>query len=216
VPKEARDASTVPAAVDLDMAGQLETPEKIGNPVQIDVPNVIHFGFDRSDLDEASRVVLDSIADMLEGQPSVRVQIYGHTDTRGSVAYNEELGRRRASAARAFLAERGIDPSRLEVVARGEADAYRKDAREEIDHARNRRVEMFFIDLAGVPIRTHRQERDLKPKAAPLRDGQTPPLPWAAGHNLPVPVGTCAGGDPVLGSPTMFGYDALSCSRTMI
>jgi len=125
------------------------------------VPNVVHFAFDRSDLDPVSRSVLDEIVSVLERYPEVTIALYGHTDVRGSDAYNAALGTRRARAVRDYLEGAGIASDRLQEVSRGERENYRR-ASDEPDHARNRRVELIFLKADGVQIETRRQEADLK------------------------------------------------------
>ncbi len=136
------------------------------------VPNVVHFAYDRSDLDARSNAVLDSIADVLVSNPTVRIAVYGHTDVRGSQQYNRALGARRAGSVIDYLASRGVTEERMRTLSRGEAETYRA-GNDEHDHALNRRVEVRFLTPDGVLIRTRRQERDLKPRerARGERDG---------------------------------------------
>ena len=79
-----------------------------------------HFDFDRSDIRPEDRSVLDRKLVILQGNPTLRLQIAGNADERGSDEYNLALGSRRAAAARNYLINNGIAADRLEVVSYGE------------------------------------------------------------------------------------------------
>jgi len=80
----------------------------------------IHFDFDASEILAADKPVLDRKAGVLGANRPIRIRIEGNTDERGSDEYNLALGMRRASAAKAYLTQRGIDGSRIETVSYGE------------------------------------------------------------------------------------------------
>ncbi|MEZ4417320.1 MAG: SdrD B-like domain-containing protein [Gemmatimonadota bacterium] len=145
-----------------------ETPEADTTQVvrTLVVPNVVHFAFDRAELDAASRRVLDEVVAVLEAEPLVTVALYGHTDVRGSDDYNAALGQRRARAVREYLVAQGIAPARLREISRGEGENYRL-ATEEVGHALNRRVELLFFMPDGLQIEVRRQEGDLKVRGRP-------------------------------------------------
>ncbi|MEM9148971.1 MAG: right-handed parallel beta-helix repeat-containing protein, partial [Cyanobacteria bacterium P01_F01_bin.3] len=73
-----------------------ETPEVIPAPISLQVPRNVHFALDKDFISEESAVVLDRIAAVLREYPSIVVDLHGHTDSRASVAYNQDLARRRA------------------------------------------------------------------------------------------------------------------------
>ena len=66
------------------------------------------------------RAVLDEVAAFLQGNPTVRVEIGGHTDNDGKVDANLDLSRRRAVSVKAYLEGRGVDGRRLETEGYGE------------------------------------------------------------------------------------------------
>lgn len=80
----------------------------------------IYFDFDQSDIMPAARVTLDAKLELLRANPSVRMQISGHADERGSDEYNLALGQRRAASAKRYLVQRGVADDRLEVISFGE------------------------------------------------------------------------------------------------
>ncbi len=80
----------------------------------------IYFDFDRYDLRADARERLKASADWLRANPSVRVQIEGHCDERGTIEYNLALGAKRAQAARDYLVNLGITTDRLSTISYGE------------------------------------------------------------------------------------------------
>jgi peptidoglycan-associated lipoprotein len=80
----------------------------------------IHFQFDKYDLDSSSKGVLKQNADFLKQHPSVKVEIQGYCDERGTNNYNLALGQRRAASTKSYLASLGIPENRLHVISYGE------------------------------------------------------------------------------------------------
>jgi peptidoglycan-associated lipoprotein len=80
----------------------------------------IYFDFDKYDLRTDARTILDRKASFLNQNSSVRVQIEGHCDERGTVEYNLALGERRANAAKQYLTTAGISAGRLSTISYGE------------------------------------------------------------------------------------------------
>lgn len=79
----------------------------------------IFFGYTDHSLDAAAaRRVLDEAADILRGN-DLRLRVVGYADSSGGAEGNLQLSRKRAEAVAAAIAERGVERSRLVVVARG-------------------------------------------------------------------------------------------------
>lgn len=91
-------------------------------PVTIDVKEDGLFDFDRWALKSDLVTKLDAVADMLRGSKYDAINIVGHADPIGSTGYNQGLSQRRAEAAKRYLIGKGIDASRINITARGEAD----------------------------------------------------------------------------------------------
>ena len=79
----------------------------------------------------------------------MKVVLEGHTDERGSEAYNKKLGLDRAEAVKAELIAQGIPADQLSTVTFGEGRPLYQE-KEEWAYAANRRVEMHPEDAAGV------------------------------------------------------------------
>jgi outer membrane protein OmpA-like peptidoglycan-associated protein len=92
--------------------------------------------------------VLDRVAGFLNENEGTKVMIEGHTDSRGSEQYNQELSQRRALAVADGLAFRGIDRGRVEAVGRGEALPVASND-SPAGQQRNRRVDLVFSDASG-------------------------------------------------------------------
>jgi len=82
----------------------------------------VRFAFDSFEILPAARTQLDALAKGIELMaPGSKVTIEGHTDARGSAAYNLELSRNRARAVRDYLVhQHGIDAARLKTVGYGD------------------------------------------------------------------------------------------------
>ncbi|MEX2181779.1 MAG: peptidoglycan-associated lipoprotein Pal [Gemmatimonadaceae bacterium] len=80
----------------------------------------IYYDFDKADLKPEARTTLDAKVPLLRANPNLRIRIAGHTDERGSDAYNIALGQRRAAAAKRYLVDQGIAENRIETVSYGE------------------------------------------------------------------------------------------------
>src|SRR5262249_15982161 len=97
-----------------------EDPKKNGCPLaqivadQVRIRDHIKFPFDKAELDPASDPILDAVATILTAHSEIaKVRVEGHTDNKGSAAYNLSLSQRRAASVVAWLVAHGIDKKRL-------------------------------------------------------------------------------------------------------
>lgn len=79
----------------------------------------IYFEYDRSDLGEEARRILQENATWLRSNPGRSIVVEGHCDERGTVEYNLALGQRRAASVRDYLESLGIGRGRMRVVSFG-------------------------------------------------------------------------------------------------
>ena len=134
----------------------------------VNVPRNVHFGLDKSNINEKAVVILDRVAEILQAYPHMTAILVGHTDSRASKAYNLALSERRAKSVLNYLVKKGIDKSRFSYQAEGFNKL--KTAEDELlGHALSRRVEIAYI---GENIQSYDQTGDvvveemLKAKAA--------------------------------------------------
>ncbi len=86
----------------------------------VNVGDRVFFAFNRFDLSEDARGVLERQAVWLSANPGVSVVVEGHTDDRGTREYNLALGERRANSTRDYLVALGVSPDRIRTVSYGE------------------------------------------------------------------------------------------------
>lgn len=79
----------------------------------------IHFDFDKSNLQNEARTILNKHAEWLNKNKDAKLTIEGHCDERGTAEYNLALGERRAVAAADFLIDLGIDSKRMKTISYG-------------------------------------------------------------------------------------------------
>lgn len=107
----------------------------------------IHFETAKWVILSESLPVVQAVADVLLSRLAIRrIVIEGHTDHRGSDAYNDKLSQHRADAVREKLIEMGVVPERLQAKGWGERQPI-ADNNTEDGMAQNRRVEFHVIEV---------------------------------------------------------------------
>jgi len=104
----------------------------------------VNFEFNSADLTAGAKEVLMKVVRTLKEYPDMTLLIKGHTDSKGSDAYNLKLSQRRAASVRQFLIENGIDSSRLEAIGYGETQPIASNDTSE-GRAKNRRIEFYRV-----------------------------------------------------------------------
>lgn len=105
----------------------------------------IYFDFNKASIKPESFSVLDEAAKILKENPSIRVEIQGHTDSVGSDSYNQTLSEARAgSVVSYFVMNHRIDPRRLVSRGYGESMPIAPNTTES-GRALNRRVEFVIL-----------------------------------------------------------------------
>jgi OOP family OmpA-OmpF porin len=110
----------------------------------------VYFEFDKSDIKPESYSVLDGAAETIKtvfaGNPDVKIEVQGHTDSKGSDAYNLDLSNRRANSVKDYLViNHGINPDRLMARGYGESKPVASND-SDAGRAQNRRVEFVVIE----------------------------------------------------------------------
>lgn len=104
----------------------------------------IFFDVNKFDLKPESQVELDKVVQLLQENPTVRIQIEGHTDNVGTAADNLKLSENRAKSVVSFIVSKGIDPKRLTAKGFGATKPVAENTSEE-NRAANRRTELKII-----------------------------------------------------------------------
>jgi outer membrane protein OmpA-like peptidoglycan-associated protein len=104
---------------DVQQDANYKEVEKIIDLKKVSVGEVIvlrniFFDLNKFSLRPESQNELDRLTKLLNDNPKIRIEISGHTDSRGSASYNKELSQNRAKAVVDYLVEKGIDAKRLE------------------------------------------------------------------------------------------------------
>ena len=105
------------------------------------VLNNIFFDVNKFDLKPESQAELDKIIQLMNDNPSVKIQIGGHTDNAGKPADNLALSNSRAKTVVAYLINKRIAPQRLSFKGFGETKPVADNKTEE-GRAKNRRTEL--------------------------------------------------------------------------
>lgn len=110
-------------------------------PELVSLSTDVLFDFDKSTLRSAYRPELDKLADVLVKDTTVRVLVWGYTDTAGSMPYNQRLSDRRAQTVAKYLQTKGVSASRMEIKGWGETHLAVQTP-DNTPEQRNRRVEI--------------------------------------------------------------------------
>ncbi len=105
----------------------------------------VSFELNSDRLTEGSLRVLQEAAATLKKNPSIMVEVAGHTDTSGSAAYNRSLSQRRAASVMRFLVAQGVDAGRLNAKGYGPDQPIADNSTRE-GRKKNRRVELRVMD----------------------------------------------------------------------
>lgn len=83
----------------------------------------IYFDYDKAALREDAMPILGDSVKALNKNPQADILITGNCDTRGTEAYNEKLGRKRADAVKKYMLDSGISEEKIRIISRGKLDA---------------------------------------------------------------------------------------------
>jgi outer membrane protein OmpA-like peptidoglycan-associated protein len=116
-------------------------PAKIGSTIRL---NNIFFDFAKADLRPESFPELDRLANCLNENPKMEIEIRGHTDNVGGHDANVKLSNDRATSVRTYLINKGINETRVRSVGFGETKPLKKNDTE-TNRQINRRVEFIIL-----------------------------------------------------------------------
>ena len=115
--------------------------ERVGEGIKITLSeNMVNFAFNSAELTSSAKTNLDKLATVLINNPDTNINIYGHTDNKGTAQVNQKISENRANSVKNYLISKGIASSRMITMGRGFSEPI---ATNETDagRAQNRRVE---------------------------------------------------------------------------
>jgi choice-of-anchor C domain-containing protein len=113
----------------------------IANTGKVDVYGIL-FDLDKTTIKRESLPALDEISRVLKADPSLKLEVAGHTDNTGSKQHNAALSNGRAnSVVRVLVKDYGIDPARLQPKGYGDTKPVAPNDTDN-NRAKNRRVEL--------------------------------------------------------------------------
>jgi outer membrane protein OmpA-like peptidoglycan-associated protein len=115
--------------------------ERVGEGIQVTFASGLLFDYDSDAIKGSSRENLRNLAESLDKYPGSNLLIVGHTDDRGTDAYNQRLSERRADAAATYLASQGVSRARISTEGLGETEPVASNG-SEADRQKNRRIEV--------------------------------------------------------------------------
>ena len=116
-------------------------PIEAGKSVQI---NDIYYATASYEINQKSYAVLNEFAEFLKSNPTVKVEIRGHTDNIGSAQTNITLSNRRAQAVYDYLLSKGVPKANVSYKGYG-PNMPIADNRTEAGRAKNRRTEFYIL-----------------------------------------------------------------------
>ncbi len=112
---------------------------------------IIYFDLDKSNIREDAAIELEKILDIMVENPTIKINIRSHTDSRASFEYNDQLSERRAKSTLEWLVKNRIDAGRLTAKGYGERELVNKCSDDvlcsEEEHQANRRSEFIINGL---------------------------------------------------------------------
>jgi len=137
--KQERDLRARTAGTDVQVIRQ-------GDDLVLNMPSGITFGYDSATVQPQFQPTLNQVAQVLSEYNQTYIDVYGHTDSTGTDAYNMTLSERRAASVADYLAGRGVQSARLGTRGFGESQPVASNESED-GRAANRRVEIKIVPI---------------------------------------------------------------------
>jgi outer membrane protein OmpA-like peptidoglycan-associated protein len=154
---DSEDMAAAEAEVRRQLGAARAQIRRHGNRIVISFEAGILFSFDSYEVTNEGTAAARAIAQFMLRRKRTTAEVNGHTDTRGSHAYNETLSANRARAVAEIMIAAGVDPSRIVATGYGE-ERLAVQTGDEVKEIRNRRVEIVLQGL-GKGRRGHRPHR---------------------------------------------------------
>ncbi|HFK5565950.1 TPA: OmpA family protein [Elizabethkingia anophelis] len=115
--------------------------ERVGEGIKVILnENTINFNFDSATLTSTAKANLDKLIPVFKNNPDTNINVYGHTDAKGTDSYNIGLSERRANSVISYFVANGLSRGRFVAKGMGKAEPIATNDTE-AGRAQNRRVE---------------------------------------------------------------------------
>ena len=138
--KQEREMRARTAGTDVEVVRQ-------GDDLLLNIPSGVNFAYNSANVEPRFRATLDRVASVLSEYNQSYIDVYGHTDSTGSDAYNQGLSERRAVSVADYLSSHGVAPARIATRGFGETQPIESNETEE-GRAANRRVEIKIVPVS--------------------------------------------------------------------
>ena len=119
---------------------------RVGDRIVLNMPSNVTFATDQDQVIPAFYETLNAVALVLNKYNKTFVDINGHTDSTGSVSYNQGLSQRRAASVPGYLSAQGVDSRRFAINGFAASQPIASNDTPE-GRAQNRRVEIHLVPL---------------------------------------------------------------------
>ena len=143
--KQERDLRARTAGTDVRVTRQ-------GDNLLLNMPSNVTFAYDSATVQPQFQATLDQVAQVLSQYNETYIDVYGHTDSTGSDAYNQQLSERRADSVARYLESRGVQSARIGTRGFGETQPIAPNDTED-GRAANRRVEIRIVPIPASDVR---------------------------------------------------------------
>lgn len=130
-------------------------PTDNGQAIMVNLPDGVTFDTNSYILQPQFRPTLDKIAQSMTEYPNSLIDVYGHTDSTGTPAYNQSLSESRARTVGDYLSIRGVSPSRIRTQGFAATMPVASNDTPE-GKARNRRVEIKIVPITQEQVQAAR------------------------------------------------------------
>ncbi|MEO7915536.1 MAG: OmpA family protein, partial [Novosphingobium sp.] len=122
------------------------TPTDNGSAIMVNLPEGVTFDVGSYTMKPQFRETLARVAESLKQYPNSLIDVYGHTDSTGSEAYNQTLSENRARTVANYLMSQGVPAARIRSQGFGETMPV-ADNTTDFGRAKNRRVEIKIVPI---------------------------------------------------------------------
>ena len=143
--KQERDLRARTAGTDVQVTRQ-------GDNLVLNIPSGITFAYDSANVQPQFQRTLDQVAETLAQYNETYIDVYGHTDSTGSDAYNQDLSERRAGSVASYLESRNVQSARIGTRGFGETQPIASNDTD-AGRAANRRVEIKIVPISQNDLR---------------------------------------------------------------